>query len=108
MSEFIEFLKEIRALQEVLEGAPKIDKGAQSEATAPLGIEKIADSVRHMSPYINESGDLVIPIESDPRYHWWRGGQSVFETLMELKATEDILDRYVHGWRAKFSNENLN
>ncbi len=35
-------------------------------------------------PYINDSGDLVIPFDSPRRYHWWAGGQSVGETLREL------------------------
>ena len=35
-------------------------------------------------PFIKEDGDLVIPFDSDPRYHWWRGGQSINETINEL------------------------
>jgi hypothetical protein len=35
-------------------------------------------------PYLDESGDLVIPFNSDPHYHWWAGGQSVEETMREI------------------------
>lgn len=35
-------------------------------------------------PYLDESGDLVISFGSDPKYHWWSGGQSVDETIKEI------------------------
>jgi hypothetical protein len=35
-------------------------------------------------PYLTQSGDLVIPFDSPERYHWWKSGQSVKETLAEL------------------------
>jgi len=31
-------------------------------------------------------GTLSIPFDSDPKYHWWNGGQSVKETLAEVQA----------------------
>ena len=36
-------------------------------------------------PCIEPDGNLVIPFDSDPKYHWWKGGQSVEETIAELK-----------------------
>jgi len=36
-------------------------------------------------PHLTEAGDLVIPFNSPERYHWWNGGQSVKETLAELR-----------------------
>ena len=30
-------------------------------------------------PYLKPDGTLVIPHNSDPKYHWWRGGQKVEE-----------------------------
>jgi len=37
-------------------------------------------------PYLNKSDDLVIPFNSDKRYHWWRsGGMSIRETKGQLK-----------------------
>lgn len=37
-------------------------------------------------PFLEPDGDLVIPFGSDSRYHWWNGGQSVKDTIEELKA----------------------
>ena len=59
-------------------------------------------------PFLTLSGDLIIPMESDSRYHWWRNGQSILQTLMELGANEDILDRYVWNWRSKIAKKELN
>ena len=36
-------------------------------------------------PFLTAGGDLSIPFDSPERYHWWRGGQSVAETLKEVK-----------------------
>jgi hypothetical protein len=46
-------------------------------------------------PYLDESGDLRIPFDSHPRYHYWAGGQSLLKTLVELNAPVDIWRRYV-------------
>jgi len=37
-------------------------------------------------PYLTPGGDLVIPFDSDPKYHWWKGGQSVASTRAEVLA----------------------
>ena len=49
-------------------------------------------------PYINDRGELLIPFTSDPRYHWWAGGQSVAQTLAELNAPPAVWRRYVTGY----------
>ena len=36
-------------------------------------------------PHLTSDGDLRIPFESPERYHWWKSGQSVKETLAELR-----------------------
>lgn len=47
------------------------------------------------APYINDQDELIIPFESDPRYHWWKpGGQSLAATLAELNASPEIWGRY--------------
>lgn len=52
-------------------------------------------------PYIKD-GHLVIPFNSNPKYHWWAGGQSIIETLKELNAPEEVVDRYIqNGWKNK-------
>ena len=37
-------------------------------------------------PFLTAGGTLSIPFDSPERYHWWRGGQSVAETLAEVRA----------------------
>ena len=37
-------------------------------------------------PFLTAGGDLSIPFDSPERYHWWRGGQSVAQTLLEVRA----------------------
>jgi hypothetical protein len=37
-------------------------------------------------PFLTAGGDLSIPFDSPERYHWWRGGQSVAQTLQEVRA----------------------
>ena len=45
-------------------------------------------------PYITNFGVLVIPFNSDPRYHYWRkGGQSICRTLQELGRC-DLIPKY--------------
>jgi hypothetical protein len=37
-------------------------------------------------PYLTGAGDLVIPMLSDPKYHYWKpGGQPVRKTVEELR-----------------------
>lgn len=45
-----------------------------------------------MKPYI-ENETLIIPFDSDKKYHWWNGGQSVIETLREL-GRMDLEEKY--------------
>jgi hypothetical protein len=35
-------------------------------------------------PFLTADGSLSIPFNSPERYHWWKGGQSVAETLKEV------------------------
>ena len=37
-------------------------------------------------PYLTPGGTLVIPFDSDPKYHWWKAGQSVEQTRAEVMA----------------------
>jgi len=37
-------------------------------------------------PRLTPGGTLVIPMDSDPKYHWWKGGQSVSATKAEVLA----------------------
>jgi hypothetical protein len=45
-------------------------------------------------PRINSRGELVIPFDADPRFHWWSGGQSLADTLAEVHAPPEVVRRY--------------
>jgi hypothetical protein len=46
-------------------------------------------------PYLDKD-ELVIPVDSDPRFHYWKKcGQSIFDTLRELKAPDHVWRKYV-------------
>ena len=49
----------------------------------------------YVPPYINENQELIIPFNTPGKYRWWKGGQSIKETLEELGATEEIMKRYL-------------
>ena len=44
-------------------------------------------------PYL-DNGILRIPFNSPQKYWWWNRGQSVLKTLEELKADNEIIQRY--------------
>jgi len=46
------------------------------------------------TPYIHHSGEIIIPFNSDPKYHFWNGGQHLTDTLLELNATEEIWNKH--------------
>ncbi|HJP83226.1 MAG TPA: hypothetical protein VJ835_06935 [Fimbriimonadaceae bacterium] len=54
---------------------------------------ELAQSANRL-PYIDKHKNLVIPFNSPEKYHWWAGGQSISETLMELRVPKNIWSRY--------------
>lgn len=56
-------------------------------------------------PYINDAGILIIPFNSDKKYHWWNGGQSVEDTLKELNAPEEVIKKYISPFRKEINND---
>ena len=108
MSSFKDFVRQARELQKRADAdisyvsTPNGDESPNRSQFSP----NLAST--HAKPYITPKGDLIISFDNDSKYHWWRGGQSVLRTLVELGAREDILDRYVANWRLKLSEEQLN
>ena len=51
-----------------------------------LGSAVRAAVVFERLPFLTAGGTLSIPFDSPERFHWWRGGQSVAETLTEVRA----------------------
>ncbi len=48
------------------------------------------DSVDPFAPHLLADGTLVIPFKSDPKFHWWKGGQSISQTRAECLRTAII------------------
>ncbi len=46
-----------------------------------------------VKPFVADFGVLVIPSNSDKKYHYWNGGQSVCNTLKELGRC-DLIEKY--------------
>jgi hypothetical protein len=45
------------------------------------------EPAKPVRPFITPRGDLSIPFDSDPKYHWWKpGGQSVKQTRADVLA----------------------
>jgi len=44
-----------------------------------------ADNGGQRRPFLTVDGTLSIPFNSPERYHWWKGGQSVPQTLIEVR-----------------------
>jgi autonomous glycyl radical cofactor GrcA len=47
------------------------------------------------SPYIDHAGNIIVPFNSDSKYHFWNGGQHLSVTLLELNATEDVWKKHI-------------
>jgi len=73
------------------------------EASKPLPGKLVEAARKHKKeilellskPRLDAHGRLVIPFDADPKYHWWAGGQSIRETLQELKAPPELVAKYV-------------
>lgn len=81
---------------------PTPDGKLKVKAPAPLP-EALREQLRQRKaevlallrePYISARGELIIPFDCDPRYHYWAGGQSVAATLRELGAPPEVWVRY--------------
>ena len=46
-------------------------------------------------PFLKDGCELVIPLNAPDRYRWWQGGQSIFDTLLELKASDELIEQHI-------------
>ena len=46
------------------------------------------------TPYIDNSGAVIIPSTSDQKYHYWNGGQPISDTLIELNVSEEVWNNH--------------
>lgn len=58
--------------------------GVPGYAFPDIGKSKKAREPRPTVPYMEKGGRLVISFDSHPRYHWWKDGQSIEETIKEI------------------------
>lgn len=78
----------------------EVEPGAKERAMAEIVRQanelkrELELSAQHL-PHIDRLGNLVIPIDSPRKYHWWAEGQSLQDTLLELRVPNDIWRRYV-------------
>jgi hypothetical protein len=48
-------------------------------------------------PYIKNCSELILPMDAADKYRWWAGGQSVFDTLLELDALNALIESHLDG-----------
>ena len=68
-------VEHVESRGEIGENGPNMEV----RATAPT-------APRRRDPHLTPGGTLVIPFDSEPKYHWWKGGQSVEKTRAEVLA----------------------
>ena len=56
-------------------------------------LQRIVDGRDYPKPFIIND-ELRIPGNCHPKYKWWAGGQSVITTLLDLEASDNIIERY--------------
>ncbi|MEK7679686.1 MAG: hypothetical protein AAB356_05800, partial [Deltaproteobacteria bacterium] len=61
-----------------------LDGGDRTETHKPAATAIPATETQPL-PYFDLSGDLVIPFDSDPHFHYWAGGQSIAKTEKEIR-----------------------
>ena len=82
-----------------LTGKP-VDQYSKKEVEALVAacidaLQPVQQTELLVPPYIDANGRLAIPFNSDPKYWWWKSGQSLLETLRELKASDEVVRKYV-------------
>ena len=54
------------------------------DKAAALIAAEIAEPADLPRPFIDQAGELVIPVNAPAKYRWWTGGQTPRETLKEI------------------------
>ncbi len=81
---------------EEAKGLLEVMRGYKAEVVADL-----KRAVPRPLPYLDESGDLVIPFGSDPKYHWWLGSHCVFTNAMGSGQGVEETIREITGGRRR-------
>src|SRR5262245_37639324 len=84
---------DVKTQDSVSPNLPVEDKNDRREGS----VQTVSDSAK---PFIDGSGNLVIPFSASKKFRWWQGGQRVLETLIELGASDETMKRYVElNWK---------
>jgi len=51
-------------------------------------IDRLREKDNKLLPHFGKNGDLIIPFDSDSKFHWWDGGMSAKETKKYLNENE--------------------
>ncbi|MEI7732839.1 MAG: hypothetical protein WCO56_24925 [Verrucomicrobiota bacterium] len=78
--------KHIYTYKDFCKGVPSVP-GGNVEMDSQRGVPSVPEAKAGRLPYLTPDGTLVIPFDCPERYHWWKSGQSVVETIAELLAT---------------------
>lgn len=100
-SNILQNLEQVRELFQERSAIREFD-GNQPKVEAELG------ALQEVLPYIDVKGSLIIPLDTPPKYRWWQNGQSIEETLKELGASEETIQRWSNrkpGGVSKLSTE---
>ena len=73
-----------------LKPLPDLDNETLNERMAIMGENCEPEQTE---PYVTSFGVLVIPFNSDKKYHYWAGGQSICDILKELGRC-DLIQKY--------------
>jgi hypothetical protein len=73
-----------------LETAPNLNQNCPQERVKAPEVQP-----EELMPYIKNGSELIIPSNCPEKYKWWKDGQSVFETLLELDAPDPLFEKYV-------------
>lgn len=65
--------------------------------------------IEYRIPYL-EKGELVFPTPTHPRFAYWADGQTLFETLKEMGADQETINRYCvrpHSGKSQYNNKKV-
>ncbi len=76
---FGEGVRGVRREESGGEGVQPAEDWKRRHPNAPI------DEAGKPMPYLGHDGRLVIPFDSDVRFHWWNGGQTLEQTMEAVK-----------------------
>ena len=90
LNNLLSYFEEKGKIRPIDESKQQLEAESLSERMAIMG-ENCEPS--QVEPFVTDFGVLVIPFNSDKKYHYWNGGQSVCDTLKELGQC-DLIEKY--------------